>query len=200
MDLPRSRSYPAQAAAFVIAPLAVAALALSAGCASSSSPSSSTPPGTVSSTAAPTPGSDAATGLSADDEQAITTAFTTFFAGASPAGTKLEYLQDAPNFTATVDAQAGSGLATATTATVSGLLSTDPGQASVTYSILMDGKSVLADQTGVAVQEDGTWKVSAATFCDLLTLENGGTPPAECVGVQLPGASGESTTGAVTTN
>lgn len=196
------RTAPGRPKAWMLtmAPLAAAVLLLGAGC-SSSSPSSSsgTSSATQTQTGTATSGA-AASGLSAADEQAITTAFTTFFAGSSSAETKLANLQDAAAFTAVVEAQASSGLATSTTATVSGLLSTGPGQASVTYSVLMDGTPVLPDQTGVAVQENGAWKVAAATFCDLLTLENGGAATAECVGVQLPGAAGEATSGAVTTN
>jgi hypothetical protein len=56
-------------------------------------------------------------------------------------------------------------------------------QAKVTYSILESGKAALAKQTGVAVLQDGTWKVGIASFCALLAMENGGKTsslPAAC--------------------
>jgi hypothetical protein len=58
-----------------------------------------------------------------------------------------------------------------------------PTQAKVTYSILESGQPVLSNQTGVAVYQDGTWKVGIASFCGLLAMENGGKTsslPAAC--------------------
>jgi len=42
---------------------------------------------------------------------------------------------------------------------------------------------MLPNQAGVAVLQGGTWKVGVASFCGLLTLENGGKSsslPAAC--------------------
>ena len=47
-------------------------------------------------------------------------------------------------------------------------------QATVNYSILIGGSPALANQSGVAVYQGGTWKVGLASFCGLLTLENSG--------------------------
>lgn len=192
--------YPRRRMVAAVVPLATAALLLGAGCSSSDNSDSATttattsPAATGTSTSAaatPTETSAGATPLTADDEAAITTAFTDFFAGSSSAETKLQHLQDSANFAQVVDAQAGSGLSTSTTASVSAITGTAPGVASVTYTIEMGGSPVLPDQTGVAVQEDGEWKVSASTFCDLLTLQNAGVAPAECADVKLPeGAAG----------
>ena len=58
-----------------------------------------------------------------------------------------------------------------------------PSQAKVTYSILIGGQPALSNQSGVAVYQDGTWKVGLASFCGLLALENGGKTsglPAAC--------------------
>jgi hypothetical protein len=41
-----------------------------------------------------------------------------------------------------------------------------------------DGKPLLPDAQGYAVNTDGTWQISEYTFCGLLTLEGGA--PAEC--------------------
>lgn len=203
--MPLTRT-PGRTAVVAIAPLAAAALVFAASCSSDTSTTTTSattsPPSATESPSATTsaPTTSGTSSLSTQDQQEITNAFMTFFAGSSPAATKLQYVQDPANFAETINAQSGSGLATTTTATVAGILGTAPGQASVTYTILMGGQPALTNQTGVAVQENGKWLVSAATFCDLLTLENGGTAPPECVGVELPGVSAEPTTGAATTS
>lgn len=192
--------YSRRRMAAAVVPLATAALLLGAGCSSGDNSNSTTTAATTSAAtgtttsaaATPTKTSAGAAPLTADDEAAITTAFTDFFAGSSSAETKLQHLQDSANFAQVLDAQAGSGLSASTTASVSAISGTAPGVASVTYTIEMGGTPVLADQTGVAVQEDGQWKVSASTFCDLLTLQNAGVAPAECADVKLPaGAAGD---------
>jgi hypothetical protein len=47
-------------------------------------------------------------------------------------------------------------------------------RAKVVYTLLEDGRPARANQLGVAVYQDGTWKVGVATFCSLLATENGG--------------------------
>jgi hypothetical protein len=73
-----------------------------------------------------------------------------------------------------ISAQAGSGLASQATAKVTKVTVTSPTQAKVTYTILLSGSPVLKNQAGVAVLQDGTWKVGLASFCGLLALENSG--------------------------
>jgi hypothetical protein len=48
----------------------------------------------------------------------------------------------------------------------------------VKYDLVVGGSKV--PMTGDAVYEDGTWKVGAATFCGLLTLEGLKKMPAAC--------------------
>jgi hypothetical protein len=43
--------------------------------------------------------------------------------------------------------------------------------ADVHYAIYLGSTPALPDQVGVAVKQDGTWKVSDASFCVLLNLE-----------------------------
>lgn len=57
---------------------------------------------------------------------------------------------------------------------------TGPDQATVTYDILLNDTVALADSQGVAVIQDGLWKVSANSFCALIIL--GATGP-------IPGCS-----------
>lgn len=129
-------------------------------------------------------------GLTSAERQTITTAFEKFFDGQSDAETKLGQIQDPDRFADTINAQAGLDIAKSTTVKVGDVDKVAPGRAAVTYTILMNDDPVLADQHGYAVREDDEWKVSASSFCTLLTLENEGTPPQECSGVAGSGGQG----------
>ncbi|MFC9790252.1 hypothetical protein [Rhodococcus sp. NPDC127528] len=128
-----------------------------------------------STTSGTTPTSAAA---GSDAHAAVTDAFVVFFSGDTAAAQKITMVQNGQAFADTIDAQAGSPIAKGTTATVSTVDLDAPGHATVTYTVLMDGKPVLPDQTGEAVEVDGNWKVAQSTFCALLTLE--GSPPPVC--------------------
>ena len=45
-----------------------------------------------------------------------------------------------------------------------------PTQATVTYTLLLNGATALPDTKGTAVEQDGTWKVSVNTLCALVQL------------------------------
>jgi len=87
-------------------------------------------------------------------------------------------LQNGPAFRKTLKTQAKTEFAKATTVTVSTVTMNTHFMATVVYSILLSGKPVLVNTIGSAVQENGTWKVAAATFCGLLTTQ--GPPPKVC--------------------
>jgi hypothetical protein len=54
-------------------------------------------------------------------------------------------------------------------------------KAAVTYNLTAAGGSgLLSGQKGVAVYQDGTWKVGDASLCGLFRLIPGGTIPAAC--------------------
>ena len=58
-----------------------------------------------------------------------------------------------------------------------------PTQAKVIYSILVGGTPALSNQNGVAVLQNGVWKVGDTSFCGLLIVENSGKTsglPAAC--------------------
>ena len=88
--------------------------------------------------------------------------------------------QDGQALATVIKNQAGSSLAILATSKVSNVSLTGTDQASVTYTILVGGKPALSNQSGVAVYQDGTWKVGLVSFCGLLTLE--GTKVAACNG------------------
>lgn len=84
-------------------------------------------------------------------------------------------LQNGSVFAPVIRAQANSTLARLASAKVTHVTLTGTSQASVTYSILVGGnsKAGLPGITGVAVYENGVWKVGDTSFCGLLKIENG---------------------------
>lgn len=148
-----------------------------AGCSSnSSSPSTPTTSSTApsappSSSSAPASSSEPTAGAAAI--QAIETNWTKFFNAKTPIPQRIALLENGQKFAPVIKAQAGSTLARLATAKVTHVTLTGTDQAAVTYSILVGGKTGLGGQPGVAVYQDGVWKVGDTSFCGLLKLENG---------------------------
>jgi hypothetical protein len=71
-------------------------------------------------------------------------------------------------------------LGTSASAKVSAVKLTSPTQAAVSYSIYLGKTAMLQNQKGVAILDNGTWKVSDASVCVLLTMENAGKAPSVC--------------------
>jgi len=55
---------------------------------------------------------------------------------------------------------------------------TSPTEATVTYTLLLNGATALPDASGKAVEQDGTWKVSVTTLCALVQLSGNATASA----------------------
>jgi hypothetical protein len=55
---------------------------------------------------------------------------------------------------------------------------TSPTEANVTYALTLKGATALPDAAGTAVEQDGTWKVSAKSLCALVQLSGDGSAPA----------------------
>jgi hypothetical protein len=154
------------------------ACALGAGLAACGGSSSSSAP-TASSPAASSP----AASSTANAVAQIKANWIAFFNPKTPVAKKISLLQDGQQFASIIQSQASSGLASQVSAEVSKVTLVSATQATVTYSIVEGGKPVLSNQTGVAVNQGGTWKVGVASFCGLLALENGGKTsslPAAC--------------------
>jgi hypothetical protein len=142
-----------------------------AGCGSSgSSTPGSTPNSSKSSSAS---GGNATTA-------AIKANWEAFFAPSTPVSRRVQLLQNGQLFRALIAAQAKSPLASSASAKVTKVSNVTSTQATVTYSILAGGQTALPNQTGVAVYQDGTWKVGEASFCGLLRLEQSTGLPAAC--------------------
>ena len=164
----------------LVSALAAGIAACSSSGNSSSSGASSSPSSAPSSSAA-APSSVPAS--SSGTTSTITANWEAFFNAKTPVAKRISLLQDGQTFATVIRSQAGSGLAASATAKVTKVTVVSPSQAKVTYSILIGGQSALSGQSGVAVLQGGTWKVGLASFCGLLTLENGGKTsglPAAC--------------------
>ena len=163
---------------------ALAALAATAAACGNSSPSgsSSTPPSsaTSSSPAAPTtsPASTSSASAPAGSTAAITTNWETFFNSKTSVAKRVSLLQDGSQFAAIITAQQHSPLAAGLTAKVKSVSNITNTQANVKYDLVVGGSKV--PMTGVAVYQDGSWKVGVATFCGLLHLEGLKSMPSVC--------------------
>jgi hypothetical protein len=106
-----------------------------------------------------------------------------FFNAKTPEARRVALLQDGDKFASVIKSQLGSGLAATATAKVTKVTVTSATQATVVYNILVSGQTALPNVKGVAVKQDGTWKVGVASLCGLLKIENGGKTsslPAQC--------------------
>lgn len=168
--------------------LGVPSLGLTACSSSTSSPpaasASSTPPA-ESATASPAAGTPAPIGsqpgAGPDAVASVKANWTAFFDPTTPIAQRVSLLQDGAKFKHYLQVQAQPGAAHLTTEQVTAvtLIGT---QATVTYNILVSGasSSALENQSGQAIFSGGTWQVSDADFCTLLTLENKGKTVPGC--------------------
>jgi hypothetical protein len=132
--------------------------------------------------AAPTPlpaGSQTTTGP--DAAASVTADWTAFFDPTTPIAQRIALLQDGAKFKSYLEVQAQPGVAHLTTEQVTNV-SVIGTYATVTFNILVDGHtaSALTGQSGQANFEAGTWQVSDAAFCSLITLENKGKSVPGC--------------------
>jgi hypothetical protein len=144
-----------------------------AACSSSSSTTSSAP-------AAAAPSATSTSSGSSSAEKTIAANWTAFFSPKTPVDKRVSLLQNGSTFASVIRAQASSSLASEASAQVTKVTVTSPTQATVIYTVLLAGTPALSNQKGVAVYQDGTWKVGLASFCGLLTLENSGKTPSVC--------------------
>lgn len=124
----------------------------------------------------------AAAGEAADPAttEAVTTTFVTFFTGTTPPAERAALVENGDMFLPTLEGMTANPQAMATSATVEGVTLTDPENAAVKWTLVLNGAPVLPDQSGEAIQEGGVWKVTATTFCTLLAIQGGGAPVPGC--------------------
>jgi len=152
-------------------------LAATAACSSSGGPDTAGPNATNQTTSATSAAPTGGTPADAATKQAVTSAFEHFFSGTAAPAVSQQALQHGEAFKATLEEQAKGQYSKDSGVKVGDITMT--GQiANVTFTITSKGAPLLANIKGFAVQEGGTWKVAAATFCMLLKLQ--GNPPSVC--------------------
>ncbi|MET9829988.1 hypothetical protein ABZ078_11845 [Streptomyces sp. NPDC006385] len=57
---------------------------------------------------------------------------------------------------------------------------TSPTEANVTYDLTLKGATALPNASGTAVEQDGTWKVSAKSLCALVQMSGNASPIPGC--------------------
>ena len=160
----------------ILAPLLGLALAAavvgcsSSGSSSTTSSSSSPAASATSATASATAAGNAAALITANWEK--------FFSASTPTSQRVTLLQDGTAFAAAIGSL--THLVTGLGATVTNVTVNSPTSATVTYNLTAGGSSLLKNQTGTAVYENGVWKVGDASLCGLIKLVPGGTVPAAC--------------------
>ena len=163
--------------------LTVAACSSSSSTSASSSSSSSSAPAASSSAPSSAAPSSPGTGSSSAAVAQITANWEKFFSSSTPAAEKASLLQNGSKFTAAISAFAALPLASGIGAKVTAVTVKSATSATVTYDITASGTSLLSNQTGTAVYEDGIWKVGDASLCGLFKLIPGGTVPSACSSV-----------------
>jgi len=166
------------------APALGLALAATMAACSSSSTSSATGSGSSApaSTSASATASSAASGSAAVAQ--ITANWEKFFDASTPTADKVKLLQNGTVFEPAIKAFASFPLASGIAAKVTSVTINSATKAAVTYNLTAAGGSaLLSGQKGVAVYQDGTWKVGDASLCGLFRLIPGGTIPAACSSV-----------------
>jgi hypothetical protein len=183
--------FPLVARRIILAPVLGLALALAVtACSSSSSSSSSSAASSAASSSAPAssapassaPASSSSSGNSAAAAQ-ITANWEKFFNASTPLSQRVALLQNGPSFSSAIDSFSKLPLADGIGAKVTGVTVNSATSATVTYSIVSGSTTLLGGQSGMAVYQDGTWKVGDASLCNLFKLVPGGSVPAACSSV-----------------
>jgi len=112
----------------------------------------------------------------AETTAAITANWNAFFNGTTSAARKIALLQSGSEFAQVINGQASSPVAKGVTSKVLDVSKVTPTSAQVRYDIYMGSTKALSSQPGTAIKQGGSWKVSDASFCVLLGLEQTKVP------------------------
>ena len=164
---------PALALAFA---LTVAACSSSSSTSASSTPAASSPAATSSSAAPSSPG----TGSSSDAVAQITANWEKFFNSSTPTAERVALLQNGSRFAGAINTLSKLPLASGIGAKVTAVTLNSATTATVTYNLTAAGTTLLSNQSGTAVYQDGVWKVGSPSLCGLFKLIPGGTVPSAC--------------------
>lgn len=100
-------------------------------------------------------------------------AYEGFVDGTQPAASKLALLERSNELGEALALAGKDPNAAKSAARVQSVSFVSPTEATVTYDLLSSGTVVLPGAMGKVVKEDGAWKVSAQTFCELTALSAG---------------------------
>jgi len=164
--------------------LGLALAATMAACSSSSTSSAAGAPSSATSAAsapASSAASSAGTGSTADAAAQIKANWEKFFDASTPVTEKVKLLQNGAALESAIKAFANFPLANGIGAKVTNVTVSSATKAAVTYNLTSSsGGALLSNQKGVAVYQDGTWKVGDESLCGLFRLIPGGTVPSAC--------------------
>ena len=161
--------------------LGLALAATVAACSSSSTSSAPAAPSSAASAPSSAAPSSPGTGSTADAAAQITANWEKFFDANTPVTEKVKLLQNGDALESAIKAFANFPLASGIGAKVTNVTVNSATKAAVTYNLTSsDGSALLSNQKGVAVYQDGTWKVGDDSLCGLFRLIPGGTVPAAC--------------------
>jgi hypothetical protein len=109
----------------------------------------------------------------------VTKAYTDFFSGSTKTLAQTEALvQNGTALAASLAAQAKNPTAKSLSATVTSVALKSANVANVIFTLSSDGSPLLANNPGLAVKQNGVWKIAAQTYCGLVAAE--GQAPAQC--------------------
>jgi lysozyme family protein len=128
------------------------------------------------------PASSSSSGNSAAVAE-ITANWEKFFNASTPLSQRVALLQNGSSFSSAIDSFSKLPLAGGIGAKVTGVTVNSATSATVTYSLVSGSTTLLGGQSGIAVYQDGTWKVGDASLCNLFKLVPGGSVPAACSSV-----------------
>ncbi len=124
-----------------------------------------------------------ATSAPANAAAEITANWEKFFDSSTSVAEKAKLLENGGTFSSAIQSLVNLPLASGLGAKVTAVVVNSATSATVSYNIVAGGSTLLANQTGKAVYQDGIWKVGDATLCNLFKLIPGGSVPSACSSV-----------------
>ncbi|MER5934590.1 hypothetical protein [Streptomyces sp. NPDC002054] len=100
----------------------------------------------------------------------------TFFAAETPAAKRAEVLENGDAMAPLLSGLSADSLPAKPSARVTEVAFTSPTEARVTYDLLVGSTPVLPGIKGTAILQDGVWKVSTRTVCELVALSGNSAP------------------------
>ncbi|MEV7445605.1 hypothetical protein AB0O22_31480 [Streptomyces sp. NPDC091204] len=175
----QSRHPRAAACAMAAVLLAVPAVAGRASAAGPGGPGGPGAPGPPAAVAPAVPAADGPADPAAAKEQ-IEKNWAAFFDPQTPVKEKADLLQHGEVIAVLLGLFGTDADSPDTAVEISDVTFTSPTEAKVTYDLLVGGIPVLEDSKGVAVLDDGVWKVSLKSLCGLIALSGHDAPAPPC--------------------